>query len=415
MEERLMELRRRLGELLDEADGLNDAAEKEDRNFTEEEQTRYDDIMESVSDLEARIKRQEDRNKRDGIKDKGIPGGVRIHDRAEDEEIRNIGEFVALVLNEPHSPRLREYRQMAMGVGASGGFMVPEQFGEMLREISPQAAVVRPRAQVVPAGSPPDSAITFPALDQSGALGVYSGVTVEWIAEGAAKPATQPSLREIKLEPQEVAAHTPITDKLLRNAPAASSIIERKLRQAIIAAEDVAFHRGTGVGQPLGFVGHPGTIVVPRTGFPSAAPGDNYVDLVNMYTSVLDDGNPLVWLYSPTLLPELMTTTDVNGNLIWTTSAREGEPNRIMGLPAINNQRLPVMGNEGDLCLVSLQHYIVKDGSGIFLSASEHVRFLQNQTVIKAFWNVDGQPALTTPLLLEDGQTEVSPFVVLGA
>ncbi len=133
-----------------------------------------------------------------------------------------------------------------------------------------------------------------------------------------------------------------------------------------------------------------------------------------MYASVLQDGNPLTWLYSPTLLPELMTTTDVNGNLIWTTSAREGEPNRIMGLPAINNQRLRVMGNMGDLCLVNLQHYSIKDGSGIFLSASEHVRFLDNQTVIKAFWNVDGQPGLTTPLLLEDGQTEVSPFVVLA-
>ncbi len=255
-EERIMELQRRYGELLDEADALNDASEQENRDLNEEEQTRYDEIMAETESIEKRIKRLKDRAARD-TGATGVAGGVRTRDRAGDEEIRNIGEFVALVLNEPHNPRLREHRQMAMGVGASGGFAVPEQFGEMLREISPQAAVVRPRANVIPAGDPPDAAITFPALDQSGVRGVYSGVTVVWTAEGGRKQETQPALREIKLEPEEVAAYTPITDKLLRNAPAASALIERLLRQAIIAAEDTAFHTGPGVGQPSDSSGTP--------------------------------------------------------------------------------------------------------------------------------------------------------------
>lgn len=409
--DRIMELRRRRGETLDQADALVDAAEAEDRALTDQEKEQHDGHQQEARALAARIEALEQRAARD-------TQGGRVDvtgDRADDYQWRDLGEFIASVAIAPTDPRLQQYRQLSMGVGPAGGFMVPEQFGDMRSEISPQAAVVRPRAEVIPAGDPPDAAITFPALDQSGALGVYSGVTVEWIAEGAPKPETEPTLREIKLEPQEVAAYIPFTDKLLRNAPASGALAERLLRRAIIAAEDVAFHSGTGVGQPLGYLGHPATLVVARNGFPEAADGDNYSDLVNMYAAVLQDGNPLVWTYSPTLLPELMQTTDANGNYIWTQSARDGEPDRILGIPALNNQRLPVLGAEGDLCLLNLRHYYVKDGSGIFVATSEHVRFTRNQTLIKAFWNVDGQPGLTTPLLLEDGVTQVSPFVVLGA
>ncbi len=323
-----------------------------------------------------------------------------------------IAEFMRTVLTNPHDKRLAEYRQQAMGVGVMGGFAVPTQWSAEIRQLKPQDAVVRPRATVIPPGEPPDAAITFPALDQTGARGVYSGVTVQWIGEGHAKPETDYRLLEVTLSPNEVAAYIPLTDKLLRNSSAASALATTLLRRAIIAAEDVAFLTGNGAGQPLGIINHPATINVARTGFPSAIPGDNYVDLITMYSQAMKDG-PLVWIYTPTLLPELMTMTDVNGNLIWTTSAREGEPNRLMGIPAIENERSPVLGQPGDLLLCNLQHYLIKDGSGIFVAASEHVRFLQNQTVIKAFFNVDGQPWLTAPLTLEDGVTQRSPFVQL--
>ena len=333
-------------------------------------------------------------------------------EKTEHEWRGGIAEFMRTVLTNSHDPRLQEARQQAMGVGVMGGFMVPTQWSSTIRQLQPQDAVVRPRATVLPPGDPPDAAISFPALNQVGARGVYSGVTVQWIGEGAAKPESTFRLLEVTLTPNEVAAYIPLTDKLLRNSATASTLATTLLRRAIIAAEDVAFLSGAGAGQPLGIINHPGTIQVPRTGFPSAAPGDNYVDLITMYQSVIKDG-PLVWIYSPSMLVELMTMTDVNGNLIWTTSAREGEPNRILGIPAIENERNPVMGQPGDLLLANLQHYMIKDGSGIFVSASEHVRFLNNQTVIKAFFNVDGQPWLTAPLTLEDGVTQRSPFVQL--
>ncbi len=412
----VMKLRRAMKVKVDEARALHVKAQEENRSFTDEENTKYNDLMTDIDNRKAEIEREERLNQEEmGNKE----NRQNDPEKLEYEWRGGIAEYLRTVLTNQSDPRLTEYRQQAMGVGVMGGFAVPTQWNSEIRQLQPQDAVVRPRATVLPPGDPPDAAISFPALDQTGARGVYSGVTVQWIAEGAAKPETTSRLLEVTLTPNEVAAYIPLTDKLLRNSATASVLATTLLRRAIIAAEDVAFLSGNGAGQPLGIINHPATINVVRTGFPSAAPGDNYVDLINMYSQVMKDG-PLVWVYSPTMLTQLMTMTDVNGNLIWTTSAREGEPNRILGIPAIENERSPVMtaagvaANPGDLMLVNLQHYMIKDGSGIFVSASEHVRFLQNQTVIKAFFNVDGQPWLTAPLTLEDGVTQRSPFVQLA-
>jgi HK97 family phage major capsid protein len=72
------------------------------------------------------------------------------------------------------------------------------------------------------------------------------------------------------------------------------------------------------------------------------------------------------------------------------------------------------VGTEGDLILADCSYYLIKNGSGPFVEASPHVYFTSNQTVIKAFWNVDGKPWLSQPIPLEGSTSNtVSPFVVL--
>lgn len=330
-------------------------------------------------------------------------------------EFREFGEFLQTVKWAPQDSTLKrkegankESRALSMGVGTSGGFIVPEQFDYNIRMVQDQSAIIRPRCQVIPAGDPPDAAITIPALDQSGAKGVYSGVTVRWIGEGEIKPETEPTFRDIKLEPQEVAGHTVLTDKLLRNSAAAGALVMNLLRKAIIAAEEDVFFSGDGVGKPLGIIGHPAAIKIARTTANQIA----YTDIVSMFARAKFGGR-LLWIGSQTVLPQLMTMVDGNGNLVWQPNAREGAPGALLGIPFELNDQSPILGSEGDLVLVDLDYYLVKDGSGITLSMSEHPLFTQNRTIIKAFWNVDGQPWLTTPLLQRDGSSTVSPFVVL--
>lgn len=330
-------------------------------------------------------------------------------------EFREFGDYLQTVKWNPSDPALRtreiknvEGRALQMGVGALGGFIVPEQFDNNIRMVQDQTAIFRPRCQVIPAGDPPDAAITIPALDQSGSKGVYSGVTVRWIGEGDTKPETDPSFRDIKLEPHEVAGHTVLTDKLLRNSAAAGALVMSLLRKAIIASEEDVFWTGDGVAKPLGIIGHPATIQVARAGAGAIA----YADVVNMFARAKFGGR-LVWIGSQTTLPQLMTMVDAGNNLVWQPNAREGAPGALLGIPFLLNDQSPILGVEGDLALVDLDYYMIKNGSGIALDMSNHPLFTQNRTIIKAFWNVDGQPWLTTPLLQRDGVSTVSPFVAL--
>lgn len=73
------------------------------------------------------------------------------------------------------------------------------------------------------------------------------------------------------------------------------------------------------------------------------------------------------------------------------------------------------LGARGDLALVDFSKYLIKDGSGLYVGASEHALWKQNKTIIKAFTNVDGKPWVKSPIKLEDGVTTVSPYVILEA
>jgi HK97 family phage major capsid protein len=340
------------------------------------------------------------------------------------KEFETFGEFLASVRFNPNDQRLSTLFSETVGQGANldvraeqrmdtgeqGGFMVPQQFRSTILKVDPQTSLVRSRAQVIPAGTPPDAAISMPALDQGGDTpsNVFGGVEVTWIAEGVDKPETDAKLREIKLEPHEVAGTVVITDKLLRNWAAAGPFLENLLRGAVTQSEDYAFTQGDGIGKPYGARNSAAAYHVNRT----SANDVVYLDLVAMVARVLLRGGSPVWSMSQSVMPKLFTLQDPDGRYIFVLGAANGLGSTLLGYPIVWNNRQPQLGNEGDIMLSDFSFYLIKDGSGPFVASSEHVLFRQNKTVIKIFWNVDGQPWLTAPFKEENGY-EVSPFVVL--
>lgn len=300
--------------------------------------------------------------------------------------------------------------EWSMGTGEDGGYAVPEQFRPEVLQIQTGSEIVRSRATVLPAGEPPDAKITMPALDQ-GSNGVLGGVEVYWIGEGDEKPETDAKLREVSLQPQEVAATMVITDKLLRNWSAASSFINTLLTKAMRAAEDIAFLTGNGVGKPKGVISAPGRLLVNR----QTANQISYLDVVMMLSKLLPESVAgAVFVANQSAMPQIATLQDGGGRYIYIQGdATKGIPSTLAGVPIIFTGKTPVLGSQGDLLLLDLTYYLIKDGSGPFIAASEHVLFRQNKTVIKVFWNVDGQPWVVEPLTLENGTTQVSPYVVL--
>lgn len=399
---------------------LLNAATEANRDLTAEEQKTYDGMDADQKSLATQIRRSEELESVEAELDQKKPAVASRQAPTRGAEAKkdfdSFGEFMYAVRFKPEDQRLSWQENPALKAeqnmedGASGGFMVPKQFSTEIMQVDAQEAIVRPRATVIPAGTPPDSSYTIPALDQTGTVpgNVYGGVVVNWLEEGGTKEETDAKFRQIELKPHEVAGTITVTDKLLRNWTAAGPFLQGLLRGAVTQSSEDAYVNGNGVGKPRGYIGSGAAYLVTRT-TPNLV---KYADIVEMLARLM--GANGVWSGNRSILPQLMKLTDDDGRLIWQPSAREGEPDRLLGKPMLWNQRNPTLGTKGDLTLADFSHYLIKDGSGPFVAASEHVKFTQNKTVIKIFWNVDASPWLTAPFKQEKGY-EVSPFVVLKA
>jgi len=419
--EKLKELRAKAEELIAKMRSLLDLADTEKRDLTAEEAAQYatfeteaDTTQRDIDRLEKLEEREEQARAKD---DKPYRANFK---RSKDtpKEWRNIGEFIFAVRFNRDDPRLQdcEYRQFetreqSMGSGVEGGFALPEVFRPTLLSVTPQQAIFRPRCTVIPAGDPPDGKITMPALDQTAGENVYGGVVIAKTAEGGTKSETDLRLKEVSLEPGEAAGYITVSDKLLRNWQACAGLLGNQLRKAIIGWEDTQILTGNGIGGPLGVINAPARVNVSR----GTASTIVTADINNMIARIKMGGNYL-WVASQTTLPQLLTLRDAGSFNLFVTNYANPIPMSLLGIPLMFADRSPALGSTGDLILVDMSYYLIKDGSGPFVEASQHVFFTSNKTVIKAFWNVDGKPWLSAPLPLEGATSNtVSPFVVLNA
>lgn len=250
------ELRAKVSSLSGQLKAILEKAHSEDRELSAEETANYERLKAQFSPLKARFDRQVEVHAIQIESDASGTGRI-------GGDFASLGEFMHAVRFNPRDRRLGYVEndgvlraEMRTDDGPSGGFAIPRQFLPTLMAIKPQSAIIRPRAQVIPAGNPPDAAITIPAVDQTGPApsNVFGGVQVGWIGEGGVKPNTDMRLREVTLTPHEVAGLIIVTDKLLRNWRSASSVLEQQLSGAISQAEDLAFLAGNGIAKPLGFL-----------------------------------------------------------------------------------------------------------------------------------------------------------------
>ena len=399
----VLEMKRRRKDLVRRLEPL---AEKED--LTEEEKRQFAEVRGQLEVLGKQIEGLEPRERIGARAGRASP--MDRATRVARPQVRNpgfscVGELLYAARFEPRDSRIVALQEM--GTGAAGGIPVPDDINPVPIEVKPQDAIVRPRATVFPSGDSPDADLVLPSLNQGPAANMYAGAAVDWIGEGAEKPETEVMLKETRWSPKEVAGHVVVTDKLLRNWRAASSLIERMLRGAILAAEDVAFLTGNGMGRPLGVLTSGALKRVSR----AQAGTITYADLLAMDAVFLEDPSA-VWVVNPRVVPVLRQMEDAGGHLVWSENAVAGAPATLLGKPILKCYRSPALGTLGDVLLMTPSHYVIKDGTPLTVAASEHVLFKQNKTIIKAYKSVDGGPWLGEPVVNEDGQS-YSPFVAL--
>lgn len=441
--EKLLKLRQERAEAIQKMKSLLDKAEAEKRDLNEAENIEYNATEVRTADLEKEIQAEETRQaekktRQDKLSTRvaslsvvethvQLPNGIvtggdpanSAAGNSPDSGFRNFGEFLNTIAYNRFDERLQRYgdprqrlvegRVQQMGVGAMGGFMVPEQFSPQILQVSPQEAIVRPRATIIPAGDMPDAKFSISSLDQTAARNIYGGVTVYHQGEKSTLTETSAYLKQISFEPKKMTGYMICTNDLLANWTAASGFCTTQMRLAMVGSEDYDFLRGDGANKALGIINAPCSIVYSR----ATASTIVYNDIIGMLARV-KFGGPLVWITSQTTIPQLAALVDPGNNVIFVKSAAENMPSTLMGFPIIYSERNPVLGTKGDLMLCQLSMYMIKNGSGPRVDVSTDVLFATDQTAFRIVWHVDGQPWLTAPLPLEGSSSStISPFVIL--
>ena len=418
----LKHLKELLKAKIKEQQGVVSKVNEEKRGLTEEELKSFDDIQAEIDGLKKSIEAAEKAAENDAFmnepgNEKFVPAPASMDTQKEAREdygFKNLGEFVfAVSTGRDEKGRIDSIvKDMRMDVGEAGGIMVPPAFKDSIMQFSAENAIVRPRATVIGADSAtPDQQMKIPVLKQ-GANGANAGVTVVWTGEGQTMSETEGKIDFINLNPQEMTAYTEVSNKLLRNWAGTNAFIENLLRSAVISAEDLAFLVGDGNGKPLGIQESGCAIKIDRDTTAKVLTAD----IVGMEAKIMADesGAAYVYVISQSAKPQIMTLKDDAGNNIFLQgNIAKKEPDMLIGRPIIWTGKVPTVGNEGDVSLVDISKYLVKDGYGPLVAVSPHVKFTSNMSVVKIVYSVDGQAWAKDPLTLEDGSTQVSPFVIL--
>jgi len=309
-----------------------------------------------------------------------------------------------------------EKRDLTTLAGGDGGYFMSPQFSSELLRVPDDSQYISGLCRSIPAGSPPNAEITFNAFDQTGSKGVYGGVAVYSAKEAAnVTNLTTPKLLQVSLKPEKMGAYWIVTEESTANTPEMGALMQPLVQGAISSYRDDKIQNGTGAGEFLGFAGCSAQLAIAR----KTADEINYIDVVNMLARILTagSGNYVFLCQRVGLLPQLMTLTNGAGQLIWSENARDGIPApRLCGVPIFFNEISPALGTAGDLRLVNLDYYLIKQGQGAQLkSDNTYANFLAGKETLKVTWYEDGKTWLTQPITLRDGTNTVSPFISLAA
>lgn len=299
-------------------------------------------------------------------------------------------------------------------VPAEGGFLVPEEFRAELLQLSLEQSIVRSRARVIPMGA---LKLRMPTIDSNTNVGsVHGGMVAYWTEESAELVESEARFGSILLEAQKLTGLSAVPNELLMDAPGFEAFVMSSWPEALRFFEDLAYIRGSGVGEPLGFLDNAATVVAAaNNGAESTITSNNIFD---MYARMLpSSAGRSVWLVAQNAMPQLFRLAAADDSPVFINNiASSPGPLTILGRPVIFTEKVNALGSQGDISLVDLGMYLIGDRMTMQMARSEHARFTRDQTMFRIISRTDGRPWLNTAITpAYGGNDTLSPFVELEA
>ena len=401
---KLNELLEKRAETVAAARTILDAASAANRDLSDEESAKYDELMAEVGKLGDRIKREEQLIEQE----RAIAGqDVPPEGRSGNEPGRESRDQAALAMDGFRSwlrggasgaamadaDGFQEFRNLSAGVDTEGGFLVaPERFVTELIKAIDDMVYIRQLATVQPVSGA--SSLGAPSLDAD-------PDDADWtteLATGTEDDAMKFGKRE--LHPHPLAKRIKISNDLLRRSVLpVENIVRERLAYKFAVTEEKHFLIGHGANQPLGvFTASDDGIGTSRdVSTDNTASAITFDGLQNAkFTLKAGHRRNARFMFHRDAIKQISKIKDTDNRYIWQQSVRVGEPDSLLNLPYIESEFVPNTFSTGKYVgiLGDFSYYWIADDIQIQMQRLGELYAETNQIGIIARAATDAMPVL---------------------
>jgi HK97 family phage major capsid protein len=304
------------------------------------------------------------------------------------------------------------------GQPADGGFAVPMDVAAgIFRRAIEESVWLRIGVRLVPMAS--DETAVNALADEDETNDAEAGLIAGWTNEAEESDAQIMKMRRVVLKSKKLVVLAACSNELADDAPGYVTELEAAISRAIGKRLDRAVLSGTGAATPLGVLNSPATIAVSKEGSQSSGTF-TWGNATAMWSRLAPGSHENSWwLVHPTTLPQLlsMSLTIGTGGTQPRGVFEPGGPTgyMLLGRPVVVTSRVKPLGTSGDVILVDPSQIAVGVRRGITVERSTQAFFSSDRLAIRGKFRGDSSPLWSKPRTLVEGNTTVSPVVVLEA
>lgn len=394
MSEIVKRLRERRLNVWNEAKGIADSAADENRNFSAEEQGKWDALNGELDQLDTRIKSALDTEQRAKDQDDAFNRlEAKPQERGGAPQTGFANELRSMLLGSPNAPRsmeikpaspLLELRALSKLTTGAGGNTVPTSFyDQLVAHLIEVSGVLQTNPTVLNTSSGENLQIPK----------TTSHSTAASAAEAATLPSSDPAFGLVTLGAYKFGWTGRVSSELVKDtgvdlegylAMQAGRALGNKFGSDLVT--------GTGTSQPTGFMTSATIGVTGTTTGQSGAP--QYVDLVDLMYSVIAPyrmSRSCYWIMRDATVGGLRKLRDTTGQPIWQPSMQLGAPDLLLGKPIVTDPFMPAVATGAQsVAFGDFSQYFVRMAGGIRFERSDDFLFDSDMIAYRAILRGDG-------------------------
>lgn len=387
--DKILQLKQKRAALIQKMRAFVVTAEKENRNLTEEENSQYTQARSEAEVLADQIVREEELRSLEGT----LPNSNGVLARGQNEAQLEPGiraaryvkaallasrsrENVVDVVERMYPDDAQLRAAMTEGVGADGGYLVPQNLHNEIIPLLRQAGVTRSlgvRELPLPNGN-------LIIVKQTGAA------NFTWVGENQPIGSSKVTLGNLKLSAKKLSGIIPISNELLRDASlAADRFVRDEIVSGIAEAEDITALYGTGTeNAPKGITV---ACAANKVAVDGELTAETIYEMVGKLLSVKLTNPMLAWRIPGVLWAKLYGMQTPVGNYIFRDEMKDG---KLCGYPFKIDNNIAV-GTDANaktqIFFGDWQHFLIGMESALQISVSTDASYTDGNKTVSAFEN----------------------------